>query len=376
MAVLRLQNVTKIFTGDAGEEVTAVQDLSLDVQPGEIMVLVGESGSGKSTTLRLIAGLEELTRGEIFLEEHPMKAVPPARRDIAMVFQQPALYPHMSAGENLGFGLRIRGVSAAEIEGQVRQVSELLGIASLLQRRPGELSGGQQQRVALGRAIIRRPRLFLFDEPLSQLDQKTRLDLRKEILRLHERLGTAMLYVTHDPVEAMTLGHRIAVIQAGRLRQCASPREIYERPADRSVADFLGAPGMNFIHGVVIEAGGRLLFREQTASPGTRPLLEMPIPPDITGSATPLAGQEVVLGVRPEALVLCDDLQSGAVFEGRVVRTQDLGPETHVHIAGTTHTLLARVSPGKSPGPGSVVRVGLDPQRTTLFSARTGVRIG
>src|SRR5213594_453625 len=244
MARVLLKNLNKKY-----DDVHAVKDVNLEIRDREFVVLVGPSGCGKTTTLRMVAGLEEISSGEIQIDEQRINELAPMDRDIAMVFQNYALYPHMSVYDNMAFGLRMRKFETEEIERRVNQAAEVLGIQALLERRPRQLSGGQRQRVALGRAIVRNPRVFLFDEPLSNLDAKLRVEMRAELLRLHRALGATMIYVTHDQVEAMTMGQRIAVLHEGRLRQLGTPAEIYQRPADVFVARFLGNPGMNVLAG-------------------------------------------------------------------------------------------------------------------------------
>ncbi|HYO23452.1 MAG TPA: sn-glycerol-3-phosphate ABC transporter ATP-binding protein UgpC, partial [Lacipirellulaceae bacterium] len=263
----------------------AVRSLNLEVRDGEFVVLVGPSGCGKSTTLRMLAGLEEVSSGEIRIGAKRVNELEPGRRDSAMVFQNYALYPHMTVRQNLGFGLKMRGAPRAEIESRTQDVADTLGIASLLERRPRELSGGQRQRVALGRAIVRQPQVFLFDEPLSNLDAKLRVQMRAEIAALHRRLGTTMIYVTHDQVEAMTLGERIVIMEGGEVQQAEAPLEIYRRPANRFVAAFIGSPPMNFLPGA-IDGRGDFAFEGRSLPLGS------------------MARGSVVLGVRAEDLVL------------------------------------------------------------------------
>ena len=256
MARVRLDKVTKVFENGF----VAVKEASLDIENREFMVLVGPSGCGKSTTLRMVAGLEEVSKGRIQIGDRDVTHVPPKDRDIAMVFQNYALYPHMSCFENMAFGLKIRRVPKSEIEAQVREAAGILGIESLLDRKPRELSGGQRQRVAVGRAIVRNPKVFLFDEPLSNLDAKLRVQMRAEISRLHNRLDATMVYVTHDQVEAMTMGDRIVVMLDGVVQQIDAPLELYHQPVNRFVAGFIGSPPMNFLSGrVVRQEGGRFV---------------------------------------------------------------------------------------------------------------------
>src|SRR5689334_24346672 len=256
MARVTVKNVSKIYPGDKGRDVIAVKDVSLDIKDREFVVLVGPSGCGKSTTLRMIAGLEEISRGEILIGDRLVNDVPPKDRDIAMVFQNYALYPHMSVYDNLAFGLKLRKYPKPEIAKRVQEAAEILGIQELLKRKPRQLSGGQRQRVAVGRAIVRHPQVFLFDEPLSNLDAKLRVQMRVELKRLHERLETTAIYVTHDQVEAMTLGSRVVVMKDGWVQQVGEPLEIYSKPANKFVAGFIGSPAMNFLPVTVSETNG------------------------------------------------------------------------------------------------------------------------
>src|SRR5271154_1544580 len=265
MAQVLLENLSKVFPEKGGPGVAAVKRINLQIEDREFMVLVGPSGCGKSTTLRMIAGLEEITSGTISIGGRLVNDVLPKDRDIAMVFQNYALYPHMTVYENMAFGLKLRKLPKAEIEARVNETAAMLGLESLLKRRPKALSGGQRQRVALGRAIVRKPKVFLFDEPLSNLDAKMRVSTRTEISKLHGRLGATMIYVTHDQVEAMTMGDRICVMKDGHVMQVAAPLEIYNHPANLFVAGFIGSPPMNFFKGTIARNGGRLTFVE-TAS--------------------------------------------------------------------------------------------------------------
>src|SRR5579883_1431581 len=287
MASVTLDHVVKRFG-----EVVAVHDVSIEVQDKEFLVLVGPSGCGKSTILRMIAGLEELTDGSIYIGDRLVNDVPPKDRDIAMVFQNYALYPHMSVYDNMAFALKLRHAPKQEIQRRVQEAAGILGIENLLQRKPKQLSGGQRQRVALGRAIVREPRVFLMDEPLSNLDAKLRVQTRAELIKLHRRLQTSVVYVTHDQVEAMTMGSRIAILRDGVLQQLASPAEVYAHPANMFVAGFIGSPAMNFFRGELTAADGDL--RVQTSG------LDLKLPIEIAARAQSLANRKVVLGVRPE----------------------------------------------------------------------------
>jgi multiple sugar transport system ATP-binding protein len=311
MAQVVLERLTKVFQGPGGERVRAVDDASLIVEDKELLVLVGPSGCGKTTTLRLIAGLEEPTAGTISVNGQVVNALPPKDRDIAMVFQSYALYPHMSVYENMAFGLKLRHYPRAEIDRRVKDASQILDLTACLDRKPAALSGGQRQRVALGRAMVRQPRLFLLDEPLSNLDTQTRLQMRAEIARLHTRLAATMIYVTHDQVEALTLGHRVAVMKAGVIQQVAHPMTLYQHPANLFVAGFIGSPPMNFFNGTLLAKGDTLFFQEQTAG---NPAVPKPMTCQLdAGSAPPLrpyVGKGVILGIRPEDIA-CGMRRSG-----------------------------------------------------------------
>ena len=348
-------------------ELTAVAAVDLEIHPGELMVLVGPSGCGKSTLLRLIAGLEEADGGEVWIGERCVDEVAPGERDVAMVFQSYALYPHMTVAENLGFGLRMRGTDRAATAARVREVAGALGLAALLARRPGQLSGGQQQRVALGRAMVRDPGVFLFDEPLSNLDAGLRLRTRDEIAALHRRLGTTMIFVTHDQVEALSLGQRVAVMDRGRVQQVGTPDEIYRRPANLFVAGFVGSPPMNQLR-LVRDRAGRL-----AGGPFVFP--DSALPPEAT------------LGVRPEDLVVVPPEASGSAgvppgsgqtpeFAGAVLRVEALGSEQRVHLDGPGEAAwVARAPPSLPVAAGDRVNVFVAWKRTHLFGPDGG-RLG
>ena len=295
MVEVVLENVTKVYPGG----VTAVRGISLRIRPREFVVLVGPSGCGKSTTLRMIAGLEEITEGTIRIGDRVVNDVPPKDRDIAMVFQNYALYPHMTVYKNMAFALKIRKHPKAEIDRRVREAAKILGIEELLNRRPKALSGGQRQRVAVGRAIVRNPKASLFDEPLSNLDAKLRVEMRAELKRLHRQLSTTTIYVTHDQEEAMTLGDRIVVMKDGLIHQDGAPLEVYERPVNRFVAGFVGTPPMNFLAGRLVADEGGLWFDEGTA--------RVKLSAAQAGLLTAWAGKDVVMGVRPEAMAVADE---------------------------------------------------------------------
>ena len=331
MASVELKHVDKIYEGG----VKAVVDFNLDIKDEEFIVLVGPSGCGKSTTLRMIAGLEDVSGGTISIGGCIVNNVPPKDRDIAMVFQSYALYPHMSVYENMAFGLMMRKVAASTINEKVRKAADILGITHLLERRPKQLSGGQRQRVALGRAIVRDPKCFLFDEPLSNLDAKLRVEMRAELKRLHLDLQSTTVYVTHDQEEAITLGDRLVVMKDGIVQQCAGALQIYQHPVNRFVADFLGSPPMNFIEGRLVEQDGKLCFDEGSA--------KLEINRDQTTSLQSLKGKQVVLGVRPEAI--SDAVHARFDKIGKGVQTtvslvQPLGDKMDVYLTTATGTQL------------------------------------
>jgi multiple sugar transport system ATP-binding protein len=347
-------------------ETLVLDQLDLEVRDRELMVLVGPSGCGKSTALRLIAGLEEATAGSIRIGERAVDDLPPKDRDIAMVFQSYALYPHMTVRENLEFGLRMRNVPRAEIDRLVAEAAEVLGLAALLARRPKELSGGQRQRVAVGRAIVRQPAVFLFDEPLSNLDAKLRVQTRAEIAQLQARLRTTTVYVTHDQVEAMTMGHRIAILHGGRLQQVGPPLEVYERPSNLFVAQFIGALPMNLLPGVVGEDG------EFVAGD-----LRLPLPPPLRAAAGG-TGRRVTVGIRPEAIQQASLAAGGgatARIAVRVELAEPLGHEVVVHGRHGEHTLVATLGPHQRPALGERLELALALDRLHLFDSTTEQRL-
>jgi len=372
MAKVCLKGVYKIYKGDNAREVTAVTDFNLEVQDREFVVFVGPSGCGKSTTLRMIAGLEEITRGDIHIGDRRINDVPPKDRDIAMVFQNYALYPHMSVYENLAFGLKLRKYPKAEINKRVNEAAKILGIEPLLQRKPKALSGGERQRVAVGRAIVRQPKVFLFDEPLSNLDAKMRAQMRTEITRLHQRLQATMIYVTHDQIEAMTMGDRIVVMKDGVVQQTDTPLVLYNQPVNLFVAGFLGSPPMNFINGTLKQLpDGSLIFKE----PGDGVLqIRLPLRP----AAEAYVGKQVVLGVRPEAIELAagPEKTPGSRFQVVVDLVELTGAETNLHLQTGAHTVVCQ-----SPVPvdhgeaGHRLRFDVDTARVHLFDPQTAQRI-
>ncbi|MEO6969590.1 MAG: sn-glycerol-3-phosphate ABC transporter ATP-binding protein UgpC [Chthoniobacterales bacterium] len=342
MAKVSVKNVFKIYPGDKGADVTAVNDVSLEIADREFVVLVGPSGCGKSTTLRMIAGLEEISKGDIYIGEKRVNDVAPKDRDIAMVFQNYALYPHMSVFDNLAFGLKLRKFPKPEIKKRVVDAASILGIENLLDRKPKALSGGQRQRVAVGRAIVRQPKVFLFDEPLSNLDAKMRVQMRTEITKLHQRLQATMIYVTHDQVEAMTMGDRIVVMDNGIVQQNDAPLTLYNEPVNLFVAGFLGSPPMNFIAGTLKQDGDKIRFCEIEG--GT---IEITFPTAERPAAKEFIGKEVILGIRPEDLEVAtfsrkEGKAAGVGFPAIVDIVEPMGAETNLYLQTGAHTLTCR----------------------------------
>jgi multiple sugar transport system ATP-binding protein len=358
MARITLDHVDKRYPNGY----IASRDLSLEIHDGEFLVLVGPSGSGKSTVLRMIAGLEKPTGGTITIGDRDVTRLPPQERDIAMVFQSYALYPHMTVRENMAFGLRLRKQPSDTVVRRVAAVADALGLEPLLDRKPAQLSGGQRQRVALGRAIVREPKAFLFDEPLSNLDAQLRVETRAELARLHRRLGATMVYVTHDQVEAMTLGTRVAVLKDGALQQVAPPMELYRRPQNRFVASFIGSPSMNFVSGTISRAGGRAQF----TAPGG---LTLPIPDSTAAREGP-----VVLGVRPHDIAL-GSATNGAP-RGVVSLVEPLGSEQIVYVCVPGgYDLVAAVGPDLAPRIDDPVSIAIQPSAMHLFDPESGKRM-
>ncbi len=359
---VRFEGVHKLF----GTE-TAVEDLNLEVEPGEFLVLVGPSGCGKTTTLRMLAGLERPSYGRIFIGERLVNNVSPRFRDIAMVFQSYALYPHMNVFDNLAFGMRARGSKRPDVERRVKETAEILGLGQLLKRRPAELSGGQRQRVALGRALIRHPQVFLMDEPLSNLDAGLRVQMRAELSRLHRRFQVTTLYVTHDQVEAMTMGDRIAVMNGGRLQQVDVPETIYDNPANVFVAGFIGSPRMNFVRGRMSNAGGEaaVTFLGVTVPVGASRL---------TGEAP---GGEVTVGVRPEDLMWrpAAGPNCTTTLSAEVDVVEPMGHEAYVTAVCSGETVISRFPPRSGVRTHERVELALNPARLHLFDATSGESI-
>ncbi len=369
MAEVKLENVTKIYPGN----VKAVDDVSLLIADREFIVLVGPSGCGKSTTLRMVAGLEEITDGQIRIGERVVNDVPPKDRDIAMVFQNYALYPHMTVYKNMAFGLKLRRVPRQEIDRKVREAAKMLGIEGLLDRKPKALSGGQRQRVAVGRAIVRTPKAFLFDEPLSNLDAKLRVEMRAELKKLHRKLSTTTIYVTHDQEEAMTLGDRVVVMKDGLVQQCAAPLEIYEHPANRFVAGFVGTPPMNFFEGRVFSENGHLYFDEGSN--------KLRLPARLDQALAGSVGRRMVLGIRPESI--------GPHNEGRYAGTDNalkmtitvvepLGDKMDVYVQTGSHDhIVCRVEADRSLKDGMQLPMYVNMGQVHVFEpGEEGVNVG
>ncbi|HEY3756862.1 MAG TPA: sn-glycerol-3-phosphate ABC transporter ATP-binding protein UgpC [Opitutaceae bacterium] len=368
MAQVVLENLVKAYPDKGGQEVRAVDGIDLIVNDREFMVLVGPSGCGKSTTLRMVAGLESVTSGAVKIDGRIVNDVPPKDRDIAMVFQNYALYPHLSVFENLAFGLKLRKFPRAEIEARVGEAAAMLGLEGLLGRKPKALSGGQRQRVAVGRAIVRKPKVFLFDEPLSNLDAKMRVGMRMELARLRTRLQATVIYVTHDQVEAMTMGDRICVMQSGRILQVDPPLTLYRRPRDRFVAGFIGSPAMNFFHGRWGQGG----FREEPAAAwaGAAAGWTLPIAPPAGATAGP-----IVLGLRPEHMHAA--AAEGRVrVEARVEIFEAMGAEAYLHATTGLTSFVARVDPSVAPALGDTLPLWLDLAHARWFDAASGIALG
>ncbi len=365
MARVVYEHVTKRF-GD----VTAVNDLSLEIEDKEFLVLVGPSGCGKSTVIRLLAGLEPLTTGNIYIGDRLVNDLPARDRDIAMVFQSYALYPHMSVFDNMAFGLRMRGTSKDETRRRVLEAAQALEIESLLKRRPAQLSGGQRQRVALGRAIVREPLVFLFDEPLSNLDAKLRVQTRAELTKLHGRLQTTFIYVTHDQVEAMTMATRIAVLKDGLLHQVGTPEELYFRPDNIFVASFIGSPAMNFVPGTLTGTA-----EEMTLDAGA---WHIALPASRSRQLAPFTNSEVVVGIRPEDIHDPDFLPArvrGCAIQARVDVTEMMGNEKFLHLVSGTEKVLARVDPRTRARAGQDIKLMLDIDHLHVFDPKTEAAI-
>ncbi len=364
MARVQFEHIYKRFG-----KVEVVHDVSIDIKDQEFLVLVGPSGCGKSTCLRMVAGLEEPSEGEIFIGNNVVNGVDPKDRDIAMVFQNYALYPHMTVFDNMAFGLKLRHFPKEEIKKRVEEAADILGLEKLLKRKPKELSGGQRQRVALGRAIVREAQVFLMDEPLSNLDAKLRVETRANIIRLHQRIKTTVIYVTHDQVEAMTMGDRIAVLNGGIIQQLGSPQELYDHPANLFVAGFIGSPSMNFFPGakVVSEEGSTKIVLEGVG--------QITVPPLYTELARAAAGRQLTFGIRPshleDAALVSEDGVVQSSIEGKVDVVENLGNELQVYLTAGEKSVTATLDPRSRIGAGSKVRLYVDSNQIHLFDSET-----
>ena len=371
MAKVLIKNLSKVYAEKGGPGVTAVKSINLEVADREFMVLVGPSGCGKSTTLRMIAGLEEISAGAISIGEQVVNDVLPKDRDIAMVFQNYALYPHMTVYENMAFGLKLRKFPKADIDLRVREAATMLGLEPYLDRRPKALSGGQRQRVALGRAIVRKPKVFLFDEPLSNLDAKMRVSTRTEISKLHARLGATMIYVTHDQVEAMTMGDRICDMKDGNIMQVAAPLDLYNHPDNLFVAGFIGSPPMNFFRGTLRGTGGHVNFVEDNKDGAP---LTITLDETLAGRSKDYLDKPVIFGVRPEAIH--DSLtvaapEPGRTAEVKVEVSEPMGSETLLYLDTGASSFIARVKPSDRFESGQKVQVVFDLDHAHLFDPAT-----
>ncbi len=366
MASLELRNVQKSY---GNSQIATLKDIALKIDAGEFLILVGPSGCGKSTLMNCIAGLENITGGEILVDGEDISQASPKDRDIAMVFQSYALYPTMSVRDNIAFGLKMRKVPAAKIEEEVARVAKLLQIEPLLERKPSQLSGGQQQRVAMGRALARRPKIYLFDEPLSNLDAKLRVEMRTEIKLMHQRLKTTTVYVTHDQIEAMTLGDKVAVMKDGVIQQFGTPHEIYNNPANLFVASFIGSPPMNFVPLRIRQRDGRwvgVLNSEQGSC-------ELPLP--IT-SDEGLRDRELILGIRPEQIGLAGVGTADFSLAVDIEVVEPTGPDTLVVFTLNQVKACCRLAPDQAPRVGETLNLQFDPRKVLLFDAQSGERLG
>ena len=364
MATVTIRNLNKNYENGFH----AVKDVNLEIRDKEFMVLVGPSGCGKTTTLRMVAGLEEITSGEILIGTRVINDLPPMDRDIAMVFQNYALYPHKSVYQNMAFGLQMRKYPKDEIRKRVQDTAEILGIESLLERKPRQLSGGQRQRVAVGRAIVRHPQVFLFDEPLSNLDAMLRVQMRVELKRLHERLETTAIYVTHDQVEAMTLGDRVVVMKDGWVQQVGEPLELYGKPLNRFVAGFIGSPAMNFVDMTISDSGG-VLWADAEG-------LRLKVPPQLVERVRAHAGKRVTLGMRPEALHLANGSDQPEYSFGTAVDVvEPLGNEILLNFRAGGAPMVARVDPSVRVKAHESIRLALDPARVHFFDEKSEAAI-
>ncbi|WDH51971.1 ABC transporter ATP-binding protein [Pseudomonas chlororaphis] len=366
MATLELRNVNKTYGSGLPD---TLKNIELKIDDGEFLILVGPSGCGKSTLMNCIAGLENISGGAILVDDADISGMSPKDRDIAMVFQSYALYPTMSVRDNIAFGLKIRKMPAAEIDEEVARVAKLLQIEHLLSRKPGQLSGGQQQRVAMGRALARRPKIYLFDEPLSNLDAKLRVEMRTEMKLMHQRLKTTTVYVTHDQIEAMTLGDKVAVMKDGIIQQFGTPKQIYNDPANLFVASFIGSPPMNFIPLRLQRKDGRLLALLDSG----QARCELPLGMQDAG----LEDREVILGIRPEQISLANGEGNGLpTLRTEVQVTEPTGPDTLVFVNLNGTKVCCRLAPDVAPQVGETLTLQFDPAKVLLFDAKSGERLG
>lgn len=372
MASICLQSICKTFIDPRGKQIRAADQVSLEVPAGQLLVLVGPSGCGKSTLLRLIAGLENLDGGSITINDRVIHDQPPADRDVAMVFQNYALFPHLSVYENMAFGLKLRKIPSREIKSRVQEAAELLKLQDLLERRPHALSGGQRQRVALGRAIARQPKVFLLDEPLSNLDAQLRGETRAELARLHRRLQATMILVTHDQTEAMTLGQRLCVMDAGKIVQMGTPLEVYQQPKSAFVAKFLGSPGMNQLKGIVHANGKELLVL--TGHQGSE-RQRFEVSGNLVNRLAALTGKEITLGFRPEHVQVNPPQAGPEPWSAVVDLCEPLGHETLLHLSRSGVSFTARTTSSQTFTPGQTVSVNLPPEAVYLFDGANGERL-
>lgn len=370
MAKVVLDHIYKVYRGEKGEDVLAVDDFNLEIQDQEFVVFVGPSGCGKTTTLRMIAGLEEISQGKIAIDDKVVNDVPPKNRDIAMVFQNYALYPHMSVYKNMAFGLELRHLPRVEIDKRVQEAAEILKLTpDELTRKPKALSGGQRQRVALGRAIVRQPKVFLFDEPLSNLDAKMRVEMRTEISKLHTKLAATMIYVTHDQVEAMTMADRIVVMSRSKIQQVGEPLDIYNHPANKFVAEFIGSPPMNFFKGSIIQKGGALYFQEDT--PGT---IFLKVDDVHVKKISQYVGKAIYFGIRPEDIedkLYVDEAPTERCSMATVEVAEPMGAETFLYLSTGNSSFIARCKPHVKHDLGNKVELVFSTKKSHFFDADT-----
>ena len=359
MATVELKNLNKVYDNSFH----AVKDANISITDREFVVLVGPSGCGKTTTLRMVAGLEDISGGDLMIDEKRVNDIPPKDRDIAMVFQNYALYPHMTVYDNMAFGLKIRKFDKADIQARVNEAGKILDIEALLDRKPKQLSGGQRQRVAVGRAIVRHPKVFLFDEPLSNLDAKLRVQMRAEISGLHHRLQATMIYVTHDQVEAMTMGDKIVVMKDGIIQQIGDPLTLYNSPINRFVAGFIGSPPMNFMTMKIVEEGGKIVGEEGN--------FKLALTGSLAEVAKDYVGKEIVFGIRPEDMEFSPQAADGTCIVSKIEVVEPLGAEIHIYVNTGSHQIIARIPPTARPGVGDEVRLIPDQERAILFDLET-----